>query len=63
MVIIHLFLYAIGFRLVIIIVRKCRRVYHKKHPPKPRQQRFYHVPDYVRNGAEEKQDSSDSDSE
>ncbi len=48
---------------MIIIVRKCHKVYHKKHPPKPRQQRFYHVPDYVRNGAEEKQDSSDSDSE
>lgn len=59
---IHLFPYAILFSLVFIIVRKCCKVYRKKHPPKPRQQRLYHAPDYVHGSAKEKQDSSDSDS-
>lgn len=59
---IHLFPYAILFSLVFIIVRKCCKVYRKKHPPKPRQQRLYHAPDYVHGSAKEKQDSSDPDS-
>lgn len=59
---IHLFPYAILFSLVFIIVRKCCKVYRKKHPPKHRQQRLYHAPDYVHGSAKEKQDSSDSDS-